>query len=211
MKILTKILGVISLISVTSINAAVIYDNGSYSESGALEVGQNIGADDFILSSAADVTGAQLVIRDDLNNAWNKTTLNWYIFNDSVTMPGTQLHSGSATSILTTSLGASTFSGKELLEVSFDFGSVLSLSAGTEYWFGLNFGQTTNGVQWLISNSTTGSNSVTTSGVGSPFSSSAKDVNFKLITNVPEPSIIALFGAGLLGLGFARRRKLRQS
>ena len=26
---------------------------------------------------------------------------------------------------------------------------------------------------------------------------------------VPEPSIIALFGAGILGLGFARRRKLR--
>ncbi len=29
--------------------------------------------------------------------------------------------------------------------------------------------------------------------------------------NVPEPSIIALFGAGILGLSFARRRKLRQS
>ncbi len=28
---------------------------------------------------------------------------------------------------------------------------------------------------------------------------------------VPEPSILALFGAGILGLGFARRRKLRQS
>lgn len=28
---------------------------------------------------------------------------------------------------------------------------------------------------------------------------------------VPEPSIISLFGAGILGLGFARRRKLRQS
>ncbi len=30
-------------------------------------------------------------------------------------------------------------------------------------------------------------------------------------TSVPEPSIIALFGAGLVGLGFARRRKSRQA
>ncbi len=29
--------------------------------------------------------------------------------------------------------------------------------------------------------------------------------------SVPEPSIIALFGAGLVGLGFARRRKSRQA
>ena len=29
--------------------------------------------------------------------------------------------------------------------------------------------------------------------------------------SVPEPSIIALFAAGLFGLGFARRRKLHQS
>lgn len=29
--------------------------------------------------------------------------------------------------------------------------------------------------------------------------------------SVPEPSILALFGAGIIGLGFARRRKLRQS
>ncbi len=28
---------------------------------------------------------------------------------------------------------------------------------------------------------------------------------------VPEPSVLALFSAGLVGLGFARRRKLRQS
>ncbi len=31
----------------------------------------------------------------------------------------------------------------------------------------------------------------------------------KTTTTVPEPSIIALFGAGLVGLGFARRRKSR--
>ncbi len=31
------------------------------------------------------------------------------------------------------------------------------------------------------------------------------------IQAVPEPSIIALFGAGILGLGFTRRRKLRKS
>jgi hypothetical protein len=30
-------------------------------------------------------------------------------------------------------------------------------------------------------------------------------------SSVPEPSILALFGAGLLGLGFVRRRKLRES
>jgi hypothetical protein len=34
--------------------------------------------------------------------------------------------------------------------------------------------------------------------------------NFKY-SAVPEPSILALFGAGLLGLGFVRRRKLRES
>ncbi len=38
--------------------------------------------------------------------------------------------------------------------------------------------------------------------------------NFSYTTeaaSVPEPSIIALFGAGLVGLGFARRRKSRQA
>ncbi len=31
------------------------------------------------------------------------------------------------------------------------------------------------------------------------------------VSNVPEPSVITLFAVGILGLGFVRRRKLRQS
>ncbi|MCU7815244.1 MAG: PEP-CTERM sorting domain-containing protein [Candidatus Thiodiazotropha sp. (ex Rostrolucina anterorostrata)] len=33
--------------------------------------------------------------------------------------------------------------------------------------------------------------------------------NIELVASVPEPSVIALLGAGLFGLGFARRRAIR--
>ena len=37
------------------------------------------------------------------------------------------------------------------------------------------------------------------------------EVAFSEVVNVPEPSILFLMGAGLAGLGFARRRKLQQA
>ncbi len=192
---------------ITSTHAAVIYTNGVYNESGALEVGSAIGADDFVLTSNSVVTGAQLVIRDLTSNAWDRSTINWFLFSSGST-PGSLLNSGSASSVSTTSLGSSSFSGKELLDISFDFGSSISLLSSTQYWLGLNFEQGTTGVQWLMSdiNPGTGSMAHTSTNNGASWGASARDMNFKLVNAVSEPSILALMGLGIFGLGLSRRK-----
>lgn len=193
---------------VPGVFAAVIYDNGDYNEGGAIEVGWRIAADDFVLSSGTSVSGAELVVRDVASNAWDRSTLSWFLYGSGST-PGSLIDSGLASSINVDSLGASTFAGKELLEVSFDFGSTLSLTASTQYWLGLSFDQGSNGVQWLMSDvfPVTGDKAANSPNGGTSWNSSARDLNFKLVSAVPEPATLVLFGLGLAGMGFMRKKK----
>ncbi len=88
-------------------------------------------------------------------------------------------------SILTNTIGESLF--------SLDVTSLVSGFAGTGDFFGIRF----HDPVW-VSNPDIGGQLFYQDGTAS-----------LSITNVPEPSIIALFGTGLVGFGLARRRKLQ--
>ena len=89
------------------------------------------------------------------------------------------------------------------------------LTAGLTYMITFKDGQDTNLISFII---TAASGSWTTPFTEPPFDfrggSSVHNVSHFTITsrgtpttNVPEPAMLTLFGLGLLGLGFARRKK----
>lgn len=200
-----KILVLVALFSTSYAHAVPIWDNGSYNEGGAIEASNAIGADDFSLTSSTTITGANMVVRDVDANAWDQSSLTWYIFDSNVSSPGSLLASGGQSSINVSFLGASTFAGKSLLDVSFEFDSAVSLLAG-DYWFGFSTAGTSNGIQWLMSNDSYGSTAeVSSSGASGPWNSGARDMNFRL-TSAPEPGILSLMALGLAGFGFTRRK-----
>ena len=192
--------------------AAVVFDNGAYNEGGGGEAQAAAFADDFVLSAAATIRRANLVVRETNPHSWDQTNLTWYMFSDGGTQPGALISSGSALNIQVVNLGPGQFSPRDLLNVSFDLDTPLALGAGTAFWFGLHFGTdfVSPGVQWLSSNTPTG-DSVALSAdpvASSGWVSGAGDLNFQLLDNgqVPEPSTLFLVLAGVALLRRAQGR-----
>lgn len=212
--ILVSILG-------TPVLAGVVYDNGTttgnavaWGISGGFSV-----ADSFTLASDSTVLAA-------IFTAWELpgdtvSGVSYEILNDSSGLPGsTVLASGSVTPY-DTFLYQNDYS-YDIDSIAFNFGSGVSLSAGTTYWFLLQDATaTTNGdsVFWDENGNGPSVTWTSSNGLLSPPDCSGDDdpttcsQTFSLLDNTvgPEPGSLALGGGGMLLLACGTLRRKRRS
>ncbi|MDH5547007.1 MAG: PEP-CTERM sorting domain-containing protein [Gammaproteobacteria bacterium] len=202
-----------SLITISQAKATVIYDNTTNPIGGGTALNYALSADDFQLSQNTTVTGATIGLYGGGINLWDLSG-EWAIFSNGPNQPGSILAIGLADNAQLVGT-----------DYSFDFGDSVMLNANTTYWFGFHAlnGGNNAGLAWQSRSSPIGSTSATISlsgGYTNPlianYSNSSDwvlhssfDIVFQLhgYTAVPEPSAIALFALGLLGLSFSRKHK----
>lgn len=165
--------------------------------------------DDFLLSSASTVTGAQFH-GFAFAGAAPVTGLRYYFYTATGSLPGTLLDSGAASNL---SLAADGLLNGYL--ANFDLAHSLTLDAGRYF---LVLGQAVSGSQVLDSAKTiaagtsSGVFSISSSGAPGTFDSTGEDYAFSVlgnpvITAVPEPSSFVLSGSMLSGLLLIVRRR----
>ena len=206
-------LAVILMIATSPLSASVIYDNGPVdltfnarlSDSDA----NNFAADDFTLSSGAneiqDVHWWGAYIGDILDD------FNILIYEDAGGSP-------------TTPIGSSAIYDENIGDVGrTDTGIDVSGFDVYEYWADIStFTATPDETYWLSIVNNGGSSSswywsfdqpigIGANGVSTEFGTSWINTGdrraFNLTNEVPEPTTLALFGIGLAGLGFARKKR----
>ena len=196
-------------------NAAIIYDNGSPFGGSGYDVTSSVVADDFTLGAGGAIGGAGIHIAayGDEIERWDGT-VDYFLFADNAGTPGTLLTSGSGQNTAMTDMGFNVSLSHNIFLVEFDFESLLAAAAGTTYWLGIHLseGFDLEGVYW-VSAALNGVNAGQASegGTFDNWSENSWDHAFFLTdgerVSVPEPSILALLGAGLFSLGLIRRRR----
>ena len=124
---------------VPELGGPVVYDNGSTDpnlDSGN-EMAQWVQADDFELTSATSITGAEIDWFDvNFGNGWDGG-IEWYIFADAGGTPGAIWDTGTGIELNTTL--TSNANGWDWFVTSFDFDHPVALPANTRFWFGLHW------------------------------------------------------------------------
>jgi len=215
---------IFSLMSTTVSDAGIVYDNGfSGNYNGGLIFSQFMPVNNFVLSSSANVTGADIFIsqRDDV--VWDNA-IEWMIFGYNGSSPASVISSGAGSNYSVTSTLPHSTEPRSLIEAHFDFGNGVSLTAGQSYWFGIHAFNVTAGQDGLIWRnrdvtrvggpaytmnllSTDWQNPVRDQyDSNSEWTSHTLDPRFRLTdtTVVPEPISYILFIIGGATLGFRR-------
>ena len=179
--------------------------------------GTTIGAENFTLGGTFDILSISHV-GHYLPLNLQPDIIDWWLYSDSAGKPGATLFSGRSLTFDTAVEGAS--DGFDLIRYSIDLATIpssparVTLGAGS-YWVGFHItdGQA-DGPHWTFASAGTsfdGLSAISTDGGANwntPYPGG--NMTFRVVGDVvamPEPSITALFAAGLFGLGFVRRRK----
>ena len=165
-------------------------------------ISENIGG---TKNSVSGIYWGQSVITST-GGDWTDISLNFYsgstaiAWDDLYLLSNEYLGTPSGLSSASNVLGVASASGG-----LWSFDSSVILSSNTQYWFY---------TESALTGSLTGNNDVSgtsyywTGSSSSNFALATNDINYTLTgTAVPEPSIFALMGIGLAGIGFVRRRK----
>lgn len=195
-----------------SAQAALIYDNGAPNSSSGNEFTQWIQAEDFTLASPANIEAIRFWAFPSGGTGY-AGSITWRVYNDVAGAPGAVLYSGSA-AVTPVNEGPNAFGGYTQWRFDINTGT-LALGAGT-YWLGLHNGPLSTTARANFYWQTTGANA-TSAGLEDidPFDSGGWYNNgnhhaFQLydaaLGEIPEPSTLALMGAGLAALSLFRRR-----
>ena len=198
-----------------SVAHAQLYNNGAPNNSSGNEMTQWIQAEDFTLGAASTVTGIRF---------WGFSngapgyfgSITWRIYSNAGNNPAAILFSGTAA---VAGINEGPVAPTGLTQFRYDIATNFGLGAGT-YWLGLHNGPLTRTSRDEFYWQTTASNATnlgredeTPFDDANPWVSSGQEHAFQILgqvgTNVvPEPGTYALMAAGLLAVGFVRRRRL---
>ena len=213
MKKLTGMIAFLLLCALSNSAFAVpLYSNGGFVDTGdAYDITGDTVSNSFTLTGNTPVTGVSFY---SYNTTGNPTsTVDWAI--TSAALSGTTLFSGTSTVVTSIASGISSpeFNalGLDVFQNTFSVGS-LSLSSNT-YWLQLTNATTPTPADTVYWDENNGTSTAISAGIGSLAGSEAFQILGANPTNgspVPEPSSMLLFGAGIGGLAFLRRKSRKQ-